>query len=59
MNLIPYSRYVRTVPCSEKVPFLREFLDVRDTPLTITVPPRAYNQKYVSILVEINVTAPK
>ena len=40
MNLIPYSRYVRTVPCSEKVPFLREFLDARDTPLTITVAPR-------------------
>ena len=38
MNLIPYSRYVRTVPYSEKTPFLREFLDAPDTrPLTITL----------------------
>ena len=33
MNLIPYSRYARTVLNCEKRPFLREFLDKPDTPL--------------------------
>ena len=32
MNLIPYSRYARTVLNCEKRPFLREFLDEPDTP---------------------------
>ena len=39
MNLIPYSRYARTVLSCEKTPFLREFLDEPDTPLDIPVPP--------------------
>ena len=32
MNLIPYSRYARTVLDCEKIPFLREFLNEPDTP---------------------------
>ena len=32
MNLIPYSRYARSVLDCEKRPFLREFLDKPDTP---------------------------
>ena len=40
MNLIPYSRYARTVlNCEKKPPFLREFLDEPDTPLTFEWPP--------------------
>ena len=39
MNLIPYSRYARTVLICEKRPFLREFLDEPDTPLDIRVAP--------------------
>ena len=39
MNLIPYSRYARTVLNCEKTLFLREFLDEPDTPLTFEWPP--------------------
>ena len=39
MNLIPYSRYARTVLNCEKTPFLHEFLDEPDTPLDIRVAP--------------------
>ena len=39
MNLILYSRYARTVLNCEKRPFLREFLDEPDTPLTFEWPP--------------------
>ena len=43
MNLIPYSRYARTVFNYEKSPFLCEFLDKRDTPLTFECTPREKN----------------
>ena len=46
MNLIPYSRYARTVFNYEKSPFLREFLDAPNTPLDIRVHPPG--KKYVS-----------
>ena len=39
MNLIPYSRYARTVLNCEKNTLLREFLDEPDTPLTFEWPP--------------------
>ena len=52
MNLIPYSRYARTVFNYEKSPFLHEFLDESDTPLDIRGHPPG--KKYVSKGVFIN-----
>ena len=40
MNLIPYSRYARTVLDREKRPFLPELLDEPDTPLVMIQVPR-------------------
>ena len=39
MNLMPCSRYTRTVLDCKKLPFLCEFLDEPDTPLVIWVAP--------------------
>ena len=45
MNLIPYSRNMRTVLNCEKIP-LREFFDEPDTPLDIRVVPPPPGKKY-------------
>ena len=49
MNLIPYSRYARTVLNCEKTPFLHEFLDEPDTSLTFEWPPGRMSPAYTVV----------
>ena len=48
MNLIPYSRYARTVLNCEKRPFLGEFLEEPDTHIDIRVAPLGAATKWTA-----------